>query len=228
MEHIIYEDKNIIVYNKPAGMLVQSEQSFDLDAVSSVKTYLAGKGEKSEVSVINRLDRPVSGLVLMAKNKTSAGRLSKELTTGKINKEYLAVILGKLSDAKGTMTDYLLKDARTNTSSMVSSSIKGAKRAELEYQVIASKIIRYIDSDIEASLVKIHLITGRHHQIRVQFAGRGVPLLGDTKYNMLMKRQKGWQNIALCSYRLDFLDKSFQIKPEGQGFEYFSEELETI
>lgn len=225
MEHIIYEDNNVIVFNKPAGMLIQSDRSFDVDVVSALKTYLAEKGEPTEISVINRLDRPVNGLVLLAKNKESAARLSRELQNGGINKEYYAVICGVIPQKKGMFTDYLLKDAKTNTSRIVSYGVKGAKEARLEYEVIADKKI--ICEEQEVSLVKIHLVTGRHHQIRVQFAGRGFPLLGDTKYN-LGQQKKVWQNVALCSYKLEFQGKVFQIKPSGEGFEYFEKELETI
>ncbi|MDD6573363.1 MAG: RNA pseudouridine synthase, partial [Thermoflexaceae bacterium] len=179
MEQIIYEDKNIIVFHKPAGMLVQSDRSFDVDVVSSLMTYLAEKGEKPEIFVINRLDRPVSGLVLLAKNKKFAAALSQELQNGAINKEYYAVVCGSMPQKKGMLTDYLLKDARNNISEVVDSKIKGAKEAKLEYEVISSKNIPWNGGMQEVSLVKIHLITGRHHQIRVQFASRGVPLLGD-------------------------------------------------
>lgn len=228
MEQIIYEDKNIIVFHKPAGMLVQSDRSFDVDVVSSLMTYLAEKGEKPEIFVINRLDRPVSGLVLLAKNKKFAAALSQELQNGAINKEYYAVVCGSMPQKKGMLTDYLLKDARNNISEVVDSKIKGAKEAKLEYEVISSKNIPWNGGMQEVSLVKIHLITGRHHQIRVQFASRGVPLLGDARYNKQQENRGGWQNISLCSCKLEFLGQTFEIKPKGDGFEYFKEELETI
>lgn len=228
MINIVYEDNDIIVCNKPAGMLVQSNRSFDVDLVSAVMTYLAQKGQKPKVSVINRLDRPVSGLVLMAKNQVAAAKLSKELTSGGICKEYCAVVCGKLPKNEGVFVDYLLKDAKTNVSAIVPEGTKGSKEAKLEYKVIAEKEINYRGRDIFVSLVQIHLITGRHHQIRVQFAGRDIPLLGDTKYNKSMAETSGWKNISLCSYKLDFVGNNFKIIPSGEGFEYFKAELETI
>lgn len=228
MKNIIFEDDNIIVCNKPAGMLVQSNRSFDVDLVSMAMTYLAKKGEKTQISVINRLDRPVSGLVLLAKNSVMAAKLSKELTSGMISKEYFAVVCGKLSEKEGTFVDYLLKDAKTNVSAIVSKETKGAKEAKLKYQVISEKEIDYRGRKLLASLVKIQLITGRHHQIRVQFAKRNVPLLGDTKYNKSMVDVTGWKNISLCSYKLEFMGNNFKITPSGEGFEYFKEELDTI
>lgn len=220
MENIIYEDKDFIVYNKPSGMLVQSDKSFEVDLVSMLLSYLVQKGEKTNISVINRLDRPVSGLVLLAKNKEAAAKASKELSAGRIHKEYLAVVQGRFMEKKGEFIDYLQKDVKTNTSRVVSDKTKGAKKAVLEYEVLAEKE--------ELSLVRIRLVTGRHHQIRVQFASRGHALYGDTKYNEKFREIKGWFQIALCSYRISFLGKSFSVKPKGEGFVYFQRELETI
>lgn len=222
MENIIYEDKDFIVYNKPSGMLVQSDKSFEVDLVSMLLSYLVQKGEKPNISVINRLDRPVSGLVLLAKNKEAAAKASKELSAGRIHKEYLAVVQGRFMEKKGEFIDYLQKDVKTNTSRVVSDKTKGAKKAVLEYEVLAAA------EKEELSLVRIRLVTGRHHQIRVQFASRGHALYGDTKYNEKFREIKGWFQIALCSYRISFLGKSFSVKPKGEGFVYFQRELETI
>lgn len=227
MENIIYEDNEYIVYNKPSGMLVQSNKSFDVDLVSLLMTYLAQKGEKTQLSVINRLDRPVSGLVLLAKNREAAAGVSRELAAGRIDKRYFAVVQGGFSEIKGVYTDYLLKDAPNNTSKVVSQEVKGAKKAILEYEVLGTK---QIDGDFkgEMSLVRIELVTGRHHQIRVQFASRGHALWGDTKYNPCMADAKGWLQIALCAYELSFLGRRCTIKPGGTAFEYFQEELGTL
>lgn len=228
MKEIIFENKEIIVFNKPAGMLVQSDRSFDVDMVSLLKSYLVSKKEPADVSVINRLDRPVSGIVLVAKNRQSAAKCSKELTLGNINKEYFAVVHGKLDKEKGVFRDYLLKDGKTNVSKVVNSSVKGAKEAVLEYETVAVKEIDVNNRLETVSLVKIHLVTGRHHQIRVQFASRNHALMGDTKYNPLGLKVPGWQNIGLCSYKMEVLNNTFSIIPSGQWFEYFGEELATL
>ena len=209
-------------------MLVQSERSFDVDLESALKTYLFEKKEVPKVHVINRLDRPVSGLVLFAKNKDYAAKLSREMQNKGICKEYYAVVCGSMRENKGILQNYLIKDAKTNTSKITNSSDTGAKEAKLEYEAVATKKVVENGEELEVTLVRIHLITGRHHQIRVQFAGIGNPLLGDTKYNPRYAGKKGWQNIALCSYHLEFLGKNFQIKPSGDGFAYFEKELETI
>ncbi|MCM1466631.1 MAG: RNA pseudouridine synthase [Alistipes sp.] len=220
MEHIIFENKDYIVYNKPAGMLVQSDKSFDVDLVSRLMTYLSQKGEKPRIFVINRLDRPVSGLVLLAKNKETASKLSKDLAEGRIGKEYMAVVHGGLAEKTGTFTDYLLKDGRSNLSKVVSGKEKDAKKAVLEYEVLETKQ--------ELSLVRIRLVTGRHHQIRVQFASRGHALYGDTKYGLGGERSGERGMIALCSCELSFWGRTFTVEPEGGAFEYFRKDSGTL
>ena len=181
MLDIIHETKNIIIVNKPAGQLSQGAKGFDLDLVSEVMTYNASQGKPTYAAIINRLDRPVSGLVLIAKNKSAAAKYSTLMQKeGGFNKQYEALICGKLSEPKGTFVDYLKKDGRTNTSAVVPSDTaandKEAKLSKLEYEVISYDEVKDITH------VRIHLITGRHHQIRVQFASRKHPLVGDYKY----------------------------------------------
>lgn len=227
MNSIVFENRDYIVYNKPPGMLVQSDKSFDVDLVSLLMTYLAQKGEKSQIFVINRLDRPVAGLVLLAKNKEAASRLSGELTAGRIDKRYAAVVCGELPEQKGTFTDYLLKDGKSNTSKVVADKVKDAKKAVLEYQVEKTVQVEREDTGV-LSLVHIHLVTGRHHQIRVQFASRGHALYGDTKYNPDIKASGRRTPIALCSCELSFLDRKFTIEPKGGAFEYFRNNSGTL
>ncbi len=118
MLNIIHETKDIIIVNKPAGQLSQGAKGFDLDLVSEVMTYNASQG-KSAYRIINRLDRPVSGLVLIAKNKSAAKYSTLMQKEGGFNKQYEALICGKPSEPKGTFVDYLKKDGRTNTSAIV-------------------------------------------------------------------------------------------------------------
>ena len=177
----IHETKDIIIVNKPAGQLSQGAKGFDLDLVNEVMTYNASQGKPAYAAIINRLDRPVSGLVLIAKNKSAAAKYSTLMQKeGGFNKQYEALICGKLSDPKGTFVDYLKKDGRTNTSAIVpadaAANDKEAKLSKLEYEVISYDEVKDITH------VRIHLITGRHHQIRVQFASRRHPLVGDYKY----------------------------------------------
>lgn len=227
--NIIYEDSKIIVVEKEAGNLTQSGKSFDLDLTSEVLAYRRKKGEDVYAALINRLDRPVSGLVLFAKNKSEAARLSKQMQQGGFCKQYYAVVCGKLPESCGTFVDYLVKDAVSNVSRTAHENESGAKRAELRYEVIEEY---NIENDV-FSLVRIELVTGRHHQIRVQFAARGLPILGDGKYGGAVSQRQNPQSqshqqkagsdvpginlkrgeIALCAYSLTVDKKTYTIEP---------------
>jgi len=217
---IIYEDVKMFVCNKPAGVLAQSGKSFEVDMVSALMTYKKMKGENTFVGVINRLDRQVGGLMVFAKTKEQAAILNKLMQQNEFNKNYYAVVCGRFTEDKGTFVDYILKDGKTNTSTIVSKDIKNAKRAELEYEVIKSIIDENTGKNL--TLVKIHLITGRHHQIRVQFATRGLPLEGDTKYGDSNYTSINRSNeIGLFAYSLQIGKQKFEIKPEGSIFKLF-------
>lgn len=218
---IIYEDKEMLVCSKPAGMLAQSGKSFDVDLVSALMTYRRKKGEDAYIAVINRLDRPVSGLMVFAKNSKSAAKLSKMLQQDTFNKQYYAVICGKPDQKTGTFVDYLLKDAKSNTSKVVSQEVKGAKRCELTYETIDEIFDEETGKNL--SLVRIHLITGRHHQIRVQFTARNLALAGDGKYGGEEALKAKDRSIALCAYSLDIQDRHYEIKPEGEFFGRFAD-----
>lgn len=191
-ECIVYEDDNICVCHKPSGVLTQSDRGFSQDMVSALMTYERKKGVKAPfIAPVNRLDRPVEGLVLYAKNSKSAAALTRQITSGEVDKCYYAVVditggnsmedmQKKLHDREmTTLEDYLLKDSKTNMSKAVSENTQGAKKAVLEYQVLA------VDADAKRALLKVKLHTGRHHQIRVQLANAGLPILDDTKYGIV-------------------------------------------
>lgn len=165
---ILYEDDSLIVVNKPAGLPVETRRLTETDLVSLMKNHVKG----GYIAVINRLDQPVEGLLLFAKNKKSASELSKSLQSGQFDKLYLALAQGHFKEQSGTLTDTLLKDGRKNMS--FTSTEKQAKKAVLSYRVLEERQ--------DASLLEIHLKTGRHHQIRVQLSSRNHALLGDRKY----------------------------------------------
>ena len=216
---IIYEDNKMIVCNKATGVLAQSGKSFDVDMVSALMIYRKRKSEDIFIGVINRLDRQVSGLMVFAKTKQDAAILNKLMQHNEFNKHYYAVVCGKPIENNGTFVDYLLKDGKANTSTVATQDSKDAKRAELEYEVIKSIVN---DNGQNLTLVRIHLITGRHHQIRVQFANRGLPLEGDTKYsNASTVSNSGSNGIALCAYSLQIGKQKFEIEPEGDIFKLF-------
>jgi len=188
---ILYEDNHLLVVVKPINIPVQEDDSHDLDLLNMLKKYLKEKYNKPGnvyLGLVHKLDRPVGGVMVFAKTSKAASRLSEQVRTQKFNKEYHAVITGKI-ESKGKLIDKLLKDKNNN---QVSVNLKG-KEAILEYEVI-----KYIEP---YSLVKINLKTGRSHQIRVQFSSRGYPLYGDQKYN---KRAKPKEQIALFANKLCF------------------------
>ena len=206
---IIYEDDGMIICRKPAGVLAQGSRSFDADMVSMLMTYRRKKGEDTYIGVINRLDRPVEGLMVFAKSSRDAARLNRLMQQDTFNKTYIAVVWGCIDAVEGTLTDYLVKDAGSNTSHVASEGEPGAKRAELNYRVIGS-----LDG---MSVVRIQLVTGRHHQIRVQFASRGHALVGDAKYgsnsNIAGKLVLANGQIALCACAVDVAGRHYETKP---------------
>ena len=181
--HILYEDSHILVVWKPAGMESQESRGLGADMVSEIRKFIHSRSPGPEVpyvGVIHRLDRPVSGILVYARTKKAAASLSKQLAEQRMKKDYLAVLCGKPVDNVDKFVDYLLKDSRTNRSSIVDKGITGAKRAALSYEILESRVVEPYGA---LSLARITLETGRHHQIRVQMAGHGLPLWGDRKYH---------------------------------------------
>ena len=194
---IIYEDNHLLVVNKPINVPMQLDKSNDLDLLNMAKQYIKEKYHKPGdvyLGLVHRLDRPVGGVMVFARTSKSASRLSEQVRNKTLNKTYIAVVDGKISEKKGTLEDYLYKDERNNMSKVVAKDKKNAKLAKLEYEVLD------YDEKRNLSTVKIKLHTGRHHQIRVQFANFGHSLYGDQKYGT---RGKGKQ-IRLWAYELEF------------------------
>lgn len=192
MIKILYEDNHVLVVVKPVNMPVCLDSSGDLDLLSYLKNYLKEKYNKPGnvyLGLIHRLDRPVGGVMVFAKTSKAASRLCDQVRTGKVSKRYYAVVCGNLFES-GEFHDKLLKDSKTN---MVRVDSLG-KESSLKYSVLWNKK--------NYSLVDIELITGRSHQIRVQFSSRNYPLFGDQRYN---KSSKVGEQIALFSYYLSFV-----------------------
>lgn len=187
--NVLYEDNHIIVVEKKPNILCQSDYTKDLDLLTMVKNYVKEKYNKPGnvyIGLVHRLDRPVGGIMIFARTSKAAARLSKLIQEHKMIKEYLLVCHNKL-DNEGIMEDYIEK---VDTKSVISNKLNG-KYAKLEYQVLQRKD--------NLNLVKVNLITGRHHQIRLQFASRNNPLYGDQLYGKQNKKQ-----IALFAYHLSF------------------------
>ena len=219
---ILYEDNHIIVVVKPAGIPVQQDKTSDLDMLTILKAYLKEKYNKPGnvyLGLVHRLDRMVGGVMVFAKTSKAASRISEYIRQKNVKKRYLAIVNGKM-DVTGDVVelkDYLVKNERLNMSRVVDKSVKGSKESILEYKVI--KNFKY--NNKEYSLVDIDLHTGRHHQIRVQFANISHPLYGDIKYGN--KINKVGQNLALFSYYLSFFHPT---KDEYLEFKFLPSQLE--
>lgn len=194
--NILYEDEEVIVCEKPAGVAAQTKRLGQADMESLLKNYRAGKGEQPYIGVVHRLDQPVRGVMVFAKTKEAAADLSRQVQTKMADKFYYAVTDGVPEQKKGTLEDYLLRDGKTNTSKVVSKSTEGAKSARLDYEVTAQNKTN--------AILRIRLDTGRHHQIRVQLANAGIPIVGDAKYNFKETMTRSGNGLLLCSYKIGF------------------------
>ncbi|MBQ6477487.1 MAG: RNA pseudouridine synthase [Bacilli bacterium] len=209
MINVLYEDNHIIVVEKKVGVLSQGDATKDKDLLTMVKEYVKGKYHKPGnvyIGLVHRLDRMVGGIMVFARTSKAASRLSEDIRTGLFHKEYIAIVNGKI-DKSGTFKDKIKR--LDNGNSIISDD--GAE-AILNYEVLD-----YIEGN---SLVKINLITGRHHQIRVQFASRGHAILGDHRYSDTTDNLP----LALYAYKLEFthpvkkVPMKFELYPVNIGY----------
>lgn len=223
---IIYEDKELLVVRKPAGLATQTARVGQADVVSELKNHF----QNPYLGIVHRLDQPVEGLLVFARTRGAAAALSGQLTEGTLNKQYYAVICGKPVREQGELVDYLYKDVRKTGRAVVveeqeNSHFPDAKKAVLQY-----RLLQYAE-ETDLSLMEIHIETGRFHQIRAQMSHAGMALLGDTKYGneavQRRGRELGISHVALCAYRIAFQhpvkkkEICFQIRPEGKAFACF-------
>ena len=206
---ILFQDKSLAVCLKPPGILSQ-------DGPGAALPALLREQLKGEIYPVHRLDREAGGVMVYARTSRAAGALSAAMSRGEFRKEYLCIVRGRPEAEEGTYQDLLLHDKARNKSFVVRRMRGGVKEASLEYRVLAER-----DG---LSLVRVQLHTGRTHQIRVQFASRRTPLLGDGKYG------GGGGDMALWSCALSFPHPSgkamaFQALPEGAVWEAFAGEL---
>ena len=211
--NILYEDNHIIVVVKPAGILSQKVKPQDIDMLTLIKNYIKEKYNKPGnvyLGLVHRLDRPVSGIMVFAKTSKAAARLSKQITNNEMKKNYYAIIEGYLKEKSGTLKDKIEKIDNKR----VLLNTQNGKEAILNYKVIKEK------GDL--SFVDIELVTGRYHQIRLQFSSRNHPLIADALYGKQINH-----DICLCAYKLAFKHPTtkelliFEIKPKGKIWEGF-------
>lgn len=203
-KRVLYEDNHIIIVNKNPGEIVQADKTGDSTLMDSVKAYLKEKYQKPGnvfLGLPHRLDRPTSGIVVLAKTDKALSRLNDMFRTGKVDKIYWAVTDRPLPEEKGTLVHYLYRDAQKNKSfAFPSPRVRGHRESELqearlEYETLA-RSDRY-------TLLKIRLLTGRHHQIRAQLAACNVHIKGDLKYGFPRSNPDG--GICLHSREVSFV-----------------------
>ena len=192
----LFEDNHILVVEKPVNIAVMEDSSKDDDFLNILKKDIKKRYNKPGnvyLALVHRLDRPVGGVMVFAKTSKAAARLSAQVSKHEMSKQYHAIVCGSLTPSSGTLEDYLLKNKKTNTVSVVKKDTPNSKFAQLNYALV--------ETQENLSLVKIDLITGRSHQIRVQFSSRNFPLWGDQRYN---KQARVGQQIALFASKLTF------------------------
>lgn len=190
MIEFLHLDENVLVIYKPSGIPTQADKSGERDALAIAREQLAKMGQDNSLWLIHRLDRVVSGVLVFARNKTTAAKLSDYVREHLLNKQYLAVVEGDGID--GLLTDFIYKDARINKAFVLKAKRGGAKECSLECKTLATTQTE----KGTRSLLLISLKTGRFHQIRAQLSSRGRPIVGDKRYG---SREGIGDLIALCS-----------------------------
>lgn len=203
---VVYEDDNVMLLNKPAGLLSHPDEGEYIDTlITRAQRYLYEKREydpKNESSfapaLANRIDRNTSGLVMAAKNAQSLRVLNEKIKNREITKLYLCIIIGCPKEKEGILNGYIVKDEDKNKVTVSKSFVKDGKSISTKYRVL--------DTKNGLSLVQAELLTGRTHQIRAQFAAAGFPLLGDGKYGSQEQNKKygAYKKQCLCSYKTVF------------------------
>lgn len=189
--NILFIDDYLIVCEKPAGVLSEYD-----DKRANMPTLLAAELNGAPVTVLNRLDREVGGVMVLGLHPLATAQINKQISERTFKKEYFAVVEGVPGQKEGTLTDLLFHDKGKNKSYVAKRQRNGVKQAVLDFAVVDS----VVQDGCEFSLIKITLKTGRTHQIRVQFSSRGTPLVGDKKYG-----SKFGGNLALWSHKVGFI-----------------------
>lgn len=195
---VVYEDNHIIIVFKEAGEIVQGDKTGDEPLSEKVKQYIKEKYHKPGnvfLGVVHRLDRPVSGLVVFARTSKALTRMNEMFRKGEVHKTYWAITQNAPSAPESLLENWLVRNEKQNKSYAYDHEVAGSKLAKLTYKVIG-KSDRY-------TLIEVHLLTGRHHQIRCQLAHIGCPIRGDLKYGA--KRSNPDGSISLLARHIEFV-----------------------
>lgn len=221
---VIHLDNHLLVVAKPPGLLVQADQTGDPDLLTQAKAYLKERFKKPGdvfVGLVHRLDRPASGIVVLARTSKAAARLSEQFRRGTVEKDYLAIVEGSLRGAGISAVSLKQLDSRVG---VVEEDVDGARPASLQWRAIAE--------EDGMTFVAVKLKTGRKHQIRVQLAHLGHPILGDFRYGA--RRELDGRNLALHAYRLGLTHPtrkewvSWTAAPPDSWGELFREPIEDL
>ncbi len=201
MLDVLYEDNHCLAVNKPAGLLAQGDVTGEVSLLDLARDYLKEKYAKPGnvfVGLVHRLDRPTSGVVVLARTSKAASRLSEQFRAGTVEKVYWAVVEGSPEDEAGEWADWLRKDEPRNVVEVVPEGAPGGQPAALAFRVIERKG--------RDAMLEVRPVTGRSHQIRVQLASRGFPIVGDWKYGArsTLTASDGKPRVALHARRLSF------------------------
>lgn len=195
---VLYEDNHLLAINKPAGVLVQGDETGDKPLVEDAKAYIKRKYQKPGdvfLGVVHRLDRPVSGVVVFARTSKALSRMNELFRDRRTEKVYWAVVEKAPTQPSGTLVHWLLKDEKKNKTTVYRQETTGALRSELSYAHLASSGGMH--------LLEVRPLTGRSHQIRAQLSALGCPIQGDLKYGSGSPTGDG--SIALHARQLSFL-----------------------
>lgn len=195
---VVYEDNHVIIVHKESGEIVQGDKTGDKPLSETVKDYIRDKYHKPGnvfLGVVHRLDRPVAGLVVFARTSKALSRLNDMFRNGEVHKTYWAITKNKPAEDEGTLVNWIVRNEKQNKSYVYDKEVPGAKRAELKYRVIAHAENYH--------LLEVHLLTGRHHQIRCQLAHMDCAIKGDLKYDAPRSNPDG--SISLLSREVAFI-----------------------
>lgn len=195
---VIYEDNHIIIVSKQSGEIVQGDKTGDMPLSETVKAYIKEKYAKPGavfLGMVHRLDRPVSGLVVFARTSKALSRLNDMFRNGEVHKTYWAIVQSRPPQDEGMLEHWLVRNEQQNKSYAYDHERPRAKKAVLKYRLIGQSDRYY--------LLEVHLLTGRHHQIRCQLAAMGCPIKGDLKYGA--KRSNPDGSISLLARRVEFV-----------------------
>lgn len=198
---VLYEDNHCLAVDKPAGLLSQGDASADCSLVDLAALYIKARYQKPGkvyLGLLHRLDRPTSGVVLLARTSKAASRLSAQFRQGTVSKLYWAIVEGSPRERAGEWVDLLEKDARANRSEIVEHETASSKEARVAFRVL--------EQSRRFTQLELSPATGRSHQLRVQLAQRGLPIVGDRKYGATsrLKALDGQARIALHARQLTF------------------------